>query len=128
MPSTTVLTEEGPITEPRYPRDDATQGPFSFEASGFAINRTHRETVTRLEKLLFPESLKSERARKQARDDASMIDKPWIKAQLQHYGIDFSPDVDPFKAKTLLLTSVAHGLVSKSIWVSPYREASLTRL
>ncbi len=115
MESTTVLTEEGPITKPRYPTDDATQGPFSFGASGFLINGTHRETLTRLKKLLFPESLMSERARKQARDDASMIDKSWIKAQLQHYGIDFSPDIDPFKAKALLLTSVAHGLVSKSI-------------
>lgn len=38
-----------------------------------------------------------------------IIDRPWIKAQLQHYGIDFSPDIDPFKAKALLLTSVAHG-------------------
>ena len=101
------------MTEPRYPRDDAKQGPFSFGSSGFHINYTCRESVTSLKKLCFPELLKSEKARKSAQHDASINDEPWIKAQLQHYGIDFKPDIDPFKAKALLLTSVAHGLVSK---------------
>ncbi|KAF6220216.1 hypothetical protein HO133_003348 [Letharia lupina] len=106
----TVPTDEGSMTEPSYPIEDATQGPFSFGSSGFHINYTCRESVTRLKKLCFPELLKSEKARKSAQNDASMIDRPWIRAQLQHYGIDFSPDIDPFKAKALLLTSVAQGL------------------
>lgn len=127
MPSTTVLTEEGPMTEPRYPTEGATQGPFSFGSSGFCINDTWRENGKFLKRILFPELLKSEKAKKSAQDDASMIvDRPWIQAQLQHYGIDFSPDIDPFKAKALLLTTVAHGLVSKSVSINPSRAASLT--
>ncbi len=102
------------MTEPRYPAYDATQGPFSFGSSGFLIDNTSRESGKSLRRLLFPELLKNEKARQLARDDATIIDKPWIKAQLRHYGIDFSPDIDPFKAKALLLTSVAYGLVSTS--------------
>lgn len=129
MPSNTVPTEEGPMTEPRYPTEDATQGPFSFGSSGFLITGTFifRESGKRLKRLLFPESLKTEKARKSAQDDACRIDGPWIKAQLQHYGIDFSPDIDSLKMKALLLTSVAYGLVSKSTLVSSSRAALLTR-
>lgn len=112
MSSNIVLTEEGKMMEPRYPAEDATQGPFSFGSSGFQIDYTSRESGPRLRRLLFPELLRNKKARKLAQDDASMIDRPWFKAQLQHYGIDFSPNIDPFKAKALLLTSVAHGLVS----------------
>ena len=103
------------MTEPSYPARDATQGAFSFGASGFHINETFRERGQNLRRLLFPESLKSKKARMSALNDASVISIPWIKAQLQYYGIDFSADTDPFKAKALLLTSVAHGLVSTSV-------------
>ena len=112
MPSTTVPTEVGSMAEPRYPVHDAMQGIFSFGASGFQVNHISRESGKRLRKLLFPELLKNEKARKLARDDASIIETPWVKAQLQHYGVDFKPDIDPFKAKALLLTSIAYGLVS----------------
>ena len=115
------------MAEPRYPAEDATQGPFSFGSSGFCINEIHRESGKSLKRILFPELLNSEKARKSAQDDASMIDRPWIKAQLQYYGIDFSPNIDPFKAKALLLTSIAHGLVSESMLVSSSRAVSLTR-
>lgn len=98
------------MIEPRYPAEDATQGPFSFGSSGFQIDYTSGESGPRLRRLLFPELLRNKKARKLAQDDASMIDRPWIKAQLQHCGIDFSPNIDPFKAKASLLTSVAHGL------------------
>ena len=114
MSSNIVLNKEGPMTEPEYP--DATQGPFSFDSSGFYIRDASRESGPRLRRLLFPESLKNKKAKKSAQDDASIIDRPWIKAQLQYYGIHFSPDIDPFKAKALLLTSVAHGLVSLPCW------------
>ena len=112
MPSTAVLTMDGPMSEPRYPTEDATLGPFAFGASGFSIGYTRRESGASLRKKLFPELLESEKARKLAQDDACMINRSWIQAQLQHYGIQFSPTLDPFKAKALLLTSVAHGLVS----------------
>ena len=113
------------MTEPRYPTGDATQGPFSFGASGFRVGHTCRESGTRLRGFLFPELLKSEKARNSAQVAASIIDRTWTKAQLQHYGINFNPELDPFKAKALLLTSVAHGLVSKSTSVSLLRVASL---
>ena len=115
MPSTAVLAVDGPMSEPRYPTEDATHDPFSFGASGFCIGYTRRESGASLRKILFPELLKSEKARKMAQDDACMIDRSWIQAQLQHYGIQFSPTLDPFKAKALLLTSVAHGLVSNFV-------------
>lgn len=105
---------------PRYPTENISQGPFSFGASGFLINDIFRESGTHFKKLLFPETLRSEKARKSAQDDASVIDISWIKAQLQHYGINFSPDIDYFKAKALLLTSVAYGLVSRFRLTSSY--------
>ena len=116
------------MTEPTYPTLDATQAPFSFGSSGFCVDGTSRESGTRLKRLLFPELLKRDPARNSAQVAASMIDRSWTKAQLQHYGINFSPELDPFKAKALLLTSVAHGLVSNSTSLSHYRAASLTPL
>ena len=116
------------MTEPSYPVWDATQGPFSFGSSGFSVDGTFRESRTRLKRLLFPELLKSEKARNSAQVAASIVDRPWAKAQLQHYGINFSPELDPFKAKALLLTSVAHGLVSTSTSLNEFRAASLTPL
>ena len=121
----TLPTNEGSMSKPDSPTEDATQTPFSFGPSGFRINYVCRESVTRLRKLCFPEELKSEKARKSARHDGSIMDRPWIKAQLQHYGIDFSPNIDPFKAKALLLTSIAHGLVSKSTLVRSISSSSV---
>ena len=111
------------MTEPEYPVGDITQGPFSFGSSGFCVDGTCRESETRLKRLLFPELLRSGKARDSAQVAATIIDRSWTKAQLQHYGIDFSPELDPFKAKALLLTSVAHGLVGKSTSSSLIRTA-----
>lgn len=122
----TVQTMDGQMTEPRYPCKDATQGPFSFGSSGFHIKNIYRESGSSLKKILFPELLKSEKARNSARDDACIIDRYWINTQLQHYGIDFGPNLDPFKAKALLLTSVAHGRVRGIVLVNSSRETSLT--
>lgn len=120
MSSTKRAINEGSIPEPRYPAEDATQGLFSFGASGFLVNNNFRESGKSLKRLLFPELLKSDKARTSARDDASTIDNSWTKAQLQHYGISFNPELDSFKAKALLLTCVAHGLVSTSTSVSSF--------
>ena len=124
MVSATVPVGEDPLIEPKYPEEDATQGPFGFgsplgfEHSGFyAGYYYHRETGAHLKKILFPELVKNEKARNQAQRDAWVISGPWVKAQLQFYGIHFDPDLDFFKAKALLLTSVAYGLVSDSIFV-----------
>ena len=126
MPSTAVLAMDGPMSKPRYPTEDATQGPFSFGSSGFCIGYTRRASGASLRKMLFPELLKREEARKLAQDDACMIDKSWVQAQLQHYGIHFSPTLDAFKAKALLLTSVAHGLVSELFLAIVARAPSVT--
>ena len=125
LPSTTAPAKEGSITEPTYPAWDATQAPFSFGSSGFCVDGIWRESGS-LKRLLFPELLRSEKARESAQLAASIVDRSWTMAQLQHYGINFSPELDPFKAKALLLTSVAHGLVSISL--SQFRAASLTPL
>ena len=100
-------------TEPRYPTNGPKQEPFSFDSSGFRVSRIARESGKSLKKLLFPELLATEIARKSAKKDASIITAPWVKAQLHHYGINFKPDLDPFEAKALLLTCVAQGLVSQ---------------
>ena len=127
MPSTAVLAVDGPMSEPRYPTgEDATHGPFSFGSSGFCVNYTRRESGAYLRKKLFPEFLKSEKARKSVQDDGFNIDRSWVQAQLQHYGIYFSPTLGPFKAKALLLTSVAHGLVSHLFLAIAARAPSLT--
>lgn len=111
------------MTKPEYPASDVTQGPFSFGSSGFRVDATCRESETRLKRLLFPEVLRSEKVKNLAQVAAGIVDRSWTKAQLQHYGIDFSPELDHFKAKALLLTSVAHGLVSKSTSSSLIRTA-----
>ncbi|KAL8821357.1 MAG: hypothetical protein Q9191_007325 [Dirinaria sp. TL-2023a] len=57
------------------------------------------------------ETLKNKRARKQAERNAGrLITTPWIRTQLRFYGIKFNPRINPFKAKVLLLRSVADGL------------------
>lgn len=124
----TVLARVGSMIEPSYPTKDAIQGPFSFGASGFLVNNISRASGKHLKRLLFPELLKRGKGRTSAQVDASIIGRSWTKAQLQHYGINFSPELDPFKAKALLLTSVAHGLVSKSTSISSFRAASLTSM
>ena len=116
------------MTKPRYPRWGATQGPFSFGPRGFRVDHKCCESAAHLKRLLFPELLKSDKARISARAAASRIDRAWTKAQLRHYGINFSPELDPFKAKALLLTSVAHGLVSRPRPVSSFPAVSLTSL
>ena len=116
MPSTSNPTDEGVMREPEYPAGDRMRGPFSFGSSGFHIDYIFRESGPSLRRMLFSEFLKNKETRKLAERDASrLIDPSWIKAQLQYYAIEFSPDIDPFKAKALLVTSVAHGLVSRSL-------------
>ena len=125
--------EEDTRVELKYPTQDATYGNFSFGSSGFHINSLHRESGRSLRRILFPEFLKSKKARDIAKRNASSsVNLHWIKAQLQFYGIDFTVNIDPFKAKALLLTSIAHGLVSISsarstTVVSTITELSLVR-
>ena len=105
-------SDENLVTEPRYPTNGSKQGPFSFDSSGFTVSHIARESGKSLRKILFPELLATKTARELAEKDASIITASWAKAQLHHYGIEFKSDLDPYKVKALLLTSVAHGLVS----------------
>lgn len=101
------------MTEPSYPNEHISQGVFSFDSTGFHVNYFHRETAKSLRRILFPEVTVSENALKSAWAKAARrISTDWIIAQLQHYAIEFNPEIDAYKAKALLVTSVAHGLVS----------------
>lgn len=101
------------MTEPKYPTEDITQGVFSFNSMGFLVDDFRRETAKSLRRVLFPEFTVRERALNSACVEAARtISKDWIVAQLQHYAIEVNPEIDGYKAKALLVTSVAHGLVS----------------
>ena len=97
---------------PKYPAEDAVRGDFSFGSSGFLVNGIFRESGKALRCVLFPELMKSRKAMGSIRIGDSTITQSWTKAQLKHYGIHHDPDIDPFKAKALLLTSVANEQVS----------------
>lgn len=101
------------MTAPVYPKEDITQGIFSFDSMGFCVNDFRRETAKSLRRVLFPEFTVSEKALNSACVEAARtMSKDWIIAQLQHYAIEVNPEIDRYKAKALLVTSVAHGLVS----------------
>lgn len=82
MPPTTDLATEGSMAKPKYPAGDVTHGPFSFGSSGFCVDGTCRESETRLKRLLFPELLRSGKARNTAQVAATIVDRSWTKAQL----------------------------------------------
>ncbi|KAL8650572.1 MAG: hypothetical protein Q9226_005091 [Calogaya cf. arnoldii] len=96
------------MREPSYPDEDITQGVFLFDSLGFYANYFQRETTKSVRKILFPEFTLSENALKRAK--VEVFCKDWIIAQLQHYAIEVNPEIDEYKAKALLATSVAHGL------------------
>ncbi|KAL8727671.1 MAG: hypothetical protein Q9166_005907 [cf. Caloplaca sp. 2 TL-2023] len=111
MPPHAEPKAERVLTKPSYPSLGVTQGIFAFGSSGFHINFMTREKPKYLKKMLFPEMIGDRNARKSAYDDAAnLIDESWVKAQLQHYGIEFNPDINAYKAKALLMTCVAHSL------------------
>ncbi|KAL8763133.1 MAG: hypothetical protein Q9194_007416, partial [Teloschistes cf. exilis] len=110
MPSTKFKAEKPSSDGPRYPTEDIKQGPFSFGPCGFLFNQIPRESAKSLKRLLYPEMYTESSTTKLTQDDDTVIDASWIEAQLQHYGIQYHPDIGPFKAKALLLTSLSHGL------------------
>lgn len=114
MASTKFKAEKPASDGPRYPTEDIIQGPFSFGPCGFLVNQIPRESAKSLKRLLYPEMFTESRTTKLIQDDDTVIDASWIEAQLQHYGIQCRPDIGPFKAKALLLTSLSHGLVGLS--------------
>ena len=101
------------MQKPDWPNRDETEGPFSYGSCNFNVDTYYRENEKELKRLLFPETLQSDTAMQTAYRDADLATTTWIKAQLLHYGISFDPEIDTYKAKALLITSVAHGLVSQ---------------
>jgi len=93
MPSSTATTTEGEITEPNYPSNGARQDHFHYGSGGFCVNDHRRETATFLRRRLFPELMQRKRDVPMNQDDTSVDFEDWVDAQLQHYGIDFSPDM-----------------------------------
>ncbi|KAL8905987.1 MAG: hypothetical protein Q9171_006451 [Xanthocarpia ochracea] len=111
MPSRGNLRGGEITSEPEYPNKDVTHGVFSFGSSGFHIDSFERATSKSLRKLLFPELLPTEQARRSACIEAAeAVCEEWVIAQLQHYGIGFHPEIGGCKAKALLVTNVAHGM------------------
>lgn len=108
MLSNPFRDQDSSITKPEYPTKDAQQGPFSYGASRFHINYIFREDGDSLRRLLFPELFEGKHG---THEYNPVVDTPWVEAQLQYYGIHFNSGIDGFKAKALLLTSVAYGLV-----------------
>jgi len=93
MPSSTATMTEGEMTEPEYPRNGAWQDPFHYGSGGFCVNDHRRETATSLRRRLFPDLMKRKRDVPMNQDDTSVDFEDWVEAQLEHYGIDFSPDM-----------------------------------
>ncbi|KAL9575921.1 MAG: hypothetical protein Q9212_007560, partial [Teloschistes hypoglaucus] len=110
MPFTKIKAEKPASDGPRYPTEDIKQGPFSFGPCGFLFNQIPRESAKSLKRLLYPEMFTESSTTKLIQDDDTVIDACWIEAQLEHYGIQCRPDIGPYKAKALLLTSLSHGL------------------
>jgi len=117
MASAKLASERRAMTGPNYPTEDAIREDFSFGSNGFLVNGISRERGQSLRRLLFPELMTSKKAIESTRMKGniytpSWITPSWTKAQLKHYGICHDPDVEPFRAKALLLMSVANGQVS----------------
>ncbi|KAL8871082.1 MAG: hypothetical protein Q9174_003013 [Haloplaca sp. 1 TL-2023] len=89
-----------------------TEGFFEYSHDEFTVFMNYpRESHRELERLLFPEFIKCSERRLVAQTDArDILNRDWVEAQLRHYDILFPPDLDSFKMKALLVTSVAHGL------------------
>lgn len=100
------------LAGPEYPTEDAVRGDFSFGSNGFLVNGISRDSGKALRRLLFPELMTSKKGVETRLVGVGIITTEWTKAQLKHYGIHHDPDIDSFKAKALLLTSVANGQVS----------------
>ena len=98
--------------EPVFPAGGSRHGCFSFNFNGFNVFQITRESGKTLRALLFPELLVSKQEKESAEQKAAIITRTWVAAQLSHYGLEYPPDGDPFRAKAELLSAVAAGLVS----------------
>ena len=86
---------------------------YAYGLDGFTVNKAHRESHTRLNDLLLPHSLTGKRAQKAAWEDAKrIVDKPWIEAQLKHYGIPFDSKAVISGKQASLIKALSDGLVS----------------
>jgi len=99
-------------TAPEVPTPERKQG-YAYGLDGFTANKIRREDPDRLKYLLLPQLIKDKRAQQAAQKDAdSVVKKPWIIAQLKHYGYGISAAITVNEAKALLGKGVSEGHVS----------------
>lgn len=92
------------LIEPQWPPLVSLEDGFSYSANGFRRKTVERKSIESLHTLLFPEGQGRIEAREAAFQIWETVTPFWIEAQLQHYGIEFRPDLGARKMKALLLT------------------------
>ena len=99
-------------SKPEIPPPEGKNG-YAYGLDGFTVNKARRESHARLSSLLLPQSIKGKRAQKEAQEDAKeIVKKPWIEAQLKHYGVSFKSRAVISEKKASLAKAVSDGLVS----------------
>lgn len=99
-------------SKPEIPPPERKNG-YAYGLDGFTVNKTCRESHTRLSSLLLPESIKGKRAQNAAREEAKKtVKKPWVEAQLKHYGISVKSKLVVSEKQASLAKAVSDGLVS----------------
>ncbi|KAL8784314.1 MAG: hypothetical protein Q9195_009093 [Heterodermia aff. obscurata] len=97
-------------SKPEIPPPERKNG-YAYGLDGFTVNKARRESHTRLNSLLLPENIKGKRAQKAAQEDAKrIVKKPWIEAQLKHYGIPFNSKAFVSDKQAALAQAVSDGL------------------
>lgn len=97
---------------PEVPKPERKEG-YAYGLNGFTVNNIHREDPARLKTLLLPHLIKGKRAQEAAQKDAAaVVKKPWIIAQLKHYGHGITATTAVNEAKDLLIKRVSEGQVS----------------
>lgn len=103
-------------SRPDIPPAERKKG-FAYRLDGFTVNKIPRENPARLVELLLPQNIKGKRAQKASQEDAKrIVKKPWIEAQLKHYGISYNPKAVVSEKEALLVKAVSDGLVSWNEW------------
>lgn len=104
---------------PIEPLSPTKKGGFEYGSKGFTVHGISSVNGQRLCELCSPDTIKGKRLQNKARADAkATIKKPWLIAQLRHYGIDFDTKATVGALTEALRESVQQGKVSLTCSVS----------
>jgi hypothetical protein len=85
---------------------------FHYGRGGLAVGGVRRVPVEKLRELMLPENIKGVRARKCAEEEAkALCRKPWIAAQLRHYGQEVTSKESMDQLRSRLKTCVKENKV-----------------